>query len=62
MLLPLLLCTVVLAGDSRATVLLTELGWKTIISVPKKVRQGHTVHLRVKTVDPLTNYVSFYKS
>lgn len=50
-----------LIGDSRATVLLSELGWRTIVTVPKSVKQGHALTLRVRTADPWTNYVSFFK-
>ena len=50
-----------LIGDSRATVLLSELGWRTIVTVPKTVKQGHALTLRVRTADPWTNYVSFFK-
>jgi hypothetical protein len=50
-----------LIGDSRATVLLSELGWRTIVTVPKTVKQGHSLTMRVRTADPFTNYVSFYK-
>jgi hypothetical protein len=49
----------VIGTDRRATVLFSDLGWTTMMTIPKELKPGSNFYAAVETVEPGTDYISW---